>query len=540
MSIATPAPKVFISYAHEDEAHRETLGKHLSALEREGLINIWHDRMITAGREWAGAIDAALQEAGVVLLLISADFLDSDYCNDVELTEAIRMHDAEQARVVPVILRSCDWEHSKFSRFNALPPDGLPVVEAEHPDQRFKLVAKGLRAIVAELRGAGAADHEATPQDTASSPPSTVAMQPKPRKLTLGKISLLGVIEIGPFELPLPGPRSLATGLIAVMLLLAVMGAGAHFMILRGPLDEARNQMRMARYDNALKELAEIPAWLSEWPGVASLRDKAALGAAFNDEKPNWELLGSKLRRLREQSPSDADLMVIDATYNLRREENYEKARALAKAATQADPQNAEAWFLLGLDRDLAGESGGAEEHYRKAATAAPDSPQYRSNLARLLLDDGQFDKAIGEYRKVRQFPLARLEQALGHWAKGEFDNALAAQRDALRMLGDAALMDSYFNRRMWQFPLPVVQLPKVEDRHCYASIEEAATRRLAGDAAVAFPPTVCGDPPVEIAKLVADDLCRFVDGPQPEFADRAGALRLALRLPAACRGSLP
>ena len=143
---------VFISYAHEDEAHRETLGKHLSALVREGLISIWHDRQITGGREWAGVIDQKLKGADIVLLLISADFLDSDYCNDVELTEAIRIHDAKQARVVPVILRSCDWEKSQFARFNALPPDGLPVVEAEHPDQRFKAVAKGLRAIVAELR----------------------------------------------------------------------------------------------------------------------------------------------------------------------------------------------------------------------------------------------------------------------------------------------------------------------------------------------------------------------------------------------------
>src|SRR5262245_56581573 len=143
--------KVFISYAHADEVHRQTLAKHLSALEDEGLIAVWHDRKITGGREWARAIDDALRSADIVLLLISADFLASDYCNDVELTEAIRRHDAAQTRVVPVIMRSCDWEHSRFARFNALPPDSLPVVEAEHPDQRFVAVARGLRAIVAEL-----------------------------------------------------------------------------------------------------------------------------------------------------------------------------------------------------------------------------------------------------------------------------------------------------------------------------------------------------------------------------------------------------
>jgi hypothetical protein len=79
--------KVFFSYAHADEAHRKTLAKHLSPLEDEGHIAVWHDRKITGGRAWAGAIDAALRSADIVLLLISADFLDSDYCNDVELTD---------------------------------------------------------------------------------------------------------------------------------------------------------------------------------------------------------------------------------------------------------------------------------------------------------------------------------------------------------------------------------------------------------------------------------------------------------------------
>src|SRR5262249_34668023 len=159
----TPPLKVFVSYAHADEVHRKRLATHLSALEDEGLITIWHDRKITGGREWAGAIDDALHSADIVLLLISADFLVSDYCNDVELTEAIRRHNAAQARVVPVILRSCDWEHSRFARFNVLPPDGVPVVEAEHPDQRFVAVAKGLRAIVAQLTDPDAVTTTPTP-----------------------------------------------------------------------------------------------------------------------------------------------------------------------------------------------------------------------------------------------------------------------------------------------------------------------------------------------------------------------------------------
>lgn len=234
---------VFLSYAHEDEAHRETLGKHLSALVREGVITIWHDRKITGGREWAGAIDQALKGANIVLLLISADFLDSDYCNDVELAEAIRMHDANLARVVPVILRSCDWEKSQFARFNALPPDGKPIVEAEHPDQRFKAVATGLRAIVAELRSTEKIANSPTEIDQATpiavsqsvAPPTaqqtintssnsdSEASAHERHKIKIGKLSLFGMIEIGPFEIPMPTRMA---ALLSLLLALLLVGAG--------------------------------------------------------------------------------------------------------------------------------------------------------------------------------------------------------------------------------------------------------------------------------------------------------------------------
>src|SRR5690349_17931113 len=106
--------EVFYSYAHEDELLREKLDKHLSILKRTGVIAGWHDRNITAGREWAGEISAHLGSAGVILLLVSADFLASDYCYDVELTRALERHEAGEARVIPVILRSVDWRGAPF------------------------------------------------------------------------------------------------------------------------------------------------------------------------------------------------------------------------------------------------------------------------------------------------------------------------------------------------------------------------------------------------------------------------------------------
>jgi hypothetical protein len=80
--------EIFISYSHKDEALREQLGTHLSLLRREGVIDEWHDRRIDAGQEWAGEIDAHLNSAAVILLLVSADFLASDYCYNLEMKRA--------------------------------------------------------------------------------------------------------------------------------------------------------------------------------------------------------------------------------------------------------------------------------------------------------------------------------------------------------------------------------------------------------------------------------------------------------------------
>ena len=561
---------VFISYAHEDEAHRETLGKHLSALVREGLISIWHDRQITGGREWAGVIDQKLKGADIVLLLISADFLDSDYCNDVELTEAIRMHDAKQARVVPVILRSCDWEKSQFARFNALPPDGLPVVEAEHPDQRFKAVAKGLRAIVAELRtnsegissklpaqaqqaeppaAAAKLPSESQPQawETAkeSKTPHTEPATRKPRTITIGKISLFGIIEIGPFEVPLPTHGGALRGVIVILLLACIVGGGAYWFAVRAPLAVARDSMRMARYDAALGTLATVPGWVAKWPQVADARVKAELGTKFNTPPQNWDTLGWELVRLRNVSPNDVDLMVLDATLAMK-DENYDKARKMLANAVNADPKNAQAWFLLGLERDLADDVKQAEEHYSKAVEAAPYSPQYRNNLARLLLNHGKVDEAIQEYKKISQFPLARVEQALGHWAKAQIREAGDAQRDALKMLDDKALQVRFYNRLNWMFPLAIipsdkdVKLSDLEDKRCYVLLAVSASRRLAGKTEDPFPPKACNAPKEEVSKLLADDLCRFVDLPQPSLAAAASSHRGALSQPEICPGPVP
>lgn len=145
------AIEVFFSYAHEDEKLRDELEKHLKLLQRQGVIKTWHDREISAGTEWAGEIDAHMDTANIILLLISADFLASDYCYDIELTRAMERHAAQEARVIPVILRDVDWKGTPFGRLQALPKDALPVNNWPDRDQAFADIARGIRKAVEEL-----------------------------------------------------------------------------------------------------------------------------------------------------------------------------------------------------------------------------------------------------------------------------------------------------------------------------------------------------------------------------------------------------
>lgn len=146
------ALEVFLSYAHADEALRNELTKHLSLLKREGLINAWYDREISPGKEWANEIDAHLDEARIILLLVSADFIASDYCYSVEMKQAMQKHEKGQARVIPIILRPCDWKQTPFGRLQALPIGGKPITTRTHPDEAFLEVVVGIRKVVEELK----------------------------------------------------------------------------------------------------------------------------------------------------------------------------------------------------------------------------------------------------------------------------------------------------------------------------------------------------------------------------------------------------
>jgi hypothetical protein len=144
--------EVFYSYAHEDERLHNQLEKHLSILKRTGVITGWHDRKIVAGHDWKNEIDEHLNSAKVILLLISADFLASDYCYGIEMERALQRDEAGEARVIPVILRDVDWKDAPFRKLQALPTDGKAVTSWGNRDRAFKNVAEGIKRAVKEIQ----------------------------------------------------------------------------------------------------------------------------------------------------------------------------------------------------------------------------------------------------------------------------------------------------------------------------------------------------------------------------------------------------
>lgn len=119
--------KIFISYAHEDQGLLKQLERHLALLCQQRLISTWDDRDISAGNEWAHEIDTHFNEAEVILLLISAAFLASDYCYSVEMARALERQKQGSARVIPIILRDVDWKKAPFRHLQALPTEAKPV-----------------------------------------------------------------------------------------------------------------------------------------------------------------------------------------------------------------------------------------------------------------------------------------------------------------------------------------------------------------------------------------------------------------------------
>ena len=148
---ANQSVTLFISYAHRDEGLKTQLDKHLTPLKLQKIIEKWSDRQIEGGQDWAHQIDSNLKSADIILLLVSPDFVSSEYCAGVELQEAMKRYRSGDAVVVPVILEPCDWKWLDFGKLQATPKDGKAITDWPNINSAFLDVINNIRQIAQGL-----------------------------------------------------------------------------------------------------------------------------------------------------------------------------------------------------------------------------------------------------------------------------------------------------------------------------------------------------------------------------------------------------
>ena len=149
--------QVFISYSHKDEKYLEGLLPHLRYYERNKLLDFWADTKIKPGAEWQTEIRNALASAIVAVLLISVDFLDSQYIQDNELLTLLIAAEKEGVTILPVILRPCSLPES-ISRFQAFNSASMPVAKMKgyQREDLWVKVANAIVSTIASQKGKGA------------------------------------------------------------------------------------------------------------------------------------------------------------------------------------------------------------------------------------------------------------------------------------------------------------------------------------------------------------------------------------------------
>jgi hypothetical protein len=146
------AVKLFISYSKTDKELLSNFKKHLKALERNGTLETWDDTKLNAGEVWEEAIENQLKTADIIVFLVSADMIFTDYIWDVEMPIAFKRHQEKTVSIVPVILRDCGWQDTTFGKLNAIPDKGTPITSYRTQDDGWFIVYNKLKDLIKTIK----------------------------------------------------------------------------------------------------------------------------------------------------------------------------------------------------------------------------------------------------------------------------------------------------------------------------------------------------------------------------------------------------
>jgi len=141
--------KIFISYSHGDEKpFIEEFKKHLVPLKDKGLVEEWYDRKILPGEDYQNQIDNNLEDADIICLFISKNFLASENCKK-EKKKALELRNKKGTQVIPIILSPCEWQdYEDISKLLALPTDGKAISTFQNRDEAWVDVYKRLKEVI--------------------------------------------------------------------------------------------------------------------------------------------------------------------------------------------------------------------------------------------------------------------------------------------------------------------------------------------------------------------------------------------------------
>jgi len=143
--------QIFVSYCHSDENAKNEILKHLEPLKRLSLIDTWTDRAIKAGTDWNQEILNKLENADIILLVVTINFINSNFCYEIELERALERHHEGAATVIPIIYRNCMWTSTPIGKLQALPKDGTPIASWPSEDDALVNVAQGIKKSVEDI-----------------------------------------------------------------------------------------------------------------------------------------------------------------------------------------------------------------------------------------------------------------------------------------------------------------------------------------------------------------------------------------------------
>jgi serine/threonine protein kinase/Flp pilus assembly protein TadD len=380
---------IFFSYARRDQNLRDQLENHLSNLKYRGLITTWHAREISTGEETIQQIDIHLNTAHVILLLISADFLASEYCYSREMARALHRHERGEAHVIPVLLRPVLFTDAPFAKLQPLPTNGKPVANWRNRDSAFVDIALGIERVV-QKRLASASPVPSAEIVLPARIPTGFPGTPLPPIV----IAPSGPIATGFPGAPLPSPPSLVVpsrsrrGLILVGLsLLGLFSAG----------------ILLVQHPNFIPFVGVIVGSLILFAGIISairaLVKRAQSRASRRQEQE--EPQRRQLEEGRRQEQEEARLRELEEARRSEQERAYyEKALAAYEHALRQN--NADATAYRGKGNALVG-----LERYDEALTAFEQAgvltplPTAYVSMGNVLVTLGRCDEAVAAYEQA-------------------------------------------------------------------------------------------------------------------------------------------